>query len=96
MDETCESTKDKATVTAQPENAQRTSAEAGIQDRRKGMRERRPPKTLTDFARKNSWPELMGTNRESAKTTIERENPNVDAVMNSVKAIAIVTKRTNS
>ncbi|KAK8702069.1 hypothetical protein V6N13_020439 [Hibiscus sabdariffa] len=30
---------------------------------------------------KNSWPELVGTNGESVKTTIERENPNVDAVV---------------
>ncbi|GMI66464.1 hypothetical protein like AT2G38870 [Hibiscus trionum] len=30
---------------------------------------------------KNSWPELVGTNGESAKTTIERENPNVGAIV---------------
>ncbi|KAB2003562.1 hypothetical protein ES319_D11G140300v1 [Gossypium barbadense] len=30
---------------------------------------------------KKSWPELVGTNGESAKETIERENRNVKAVV---------------
>ncbi|KAE8676220.1 Inhibitor of trypsin and hageman factor [Hibiscus syriacus] len=30
---------------------------------------------------KNSWPELVGTNGESAKTTIENENPDVAAIV---------------
>ncbi|KAK8693968.1 hypothetical protein V6N13_071534 [Hibiscus sabdariffa] len=30
---------------------------------------------------KNSWPELVGTNGESAKATIERENRNVGAIV---------------
>ncbi|XVF21635.1 hypothetical protein REPUB_Repub12eG0107400 [Reevesia pubescens] len=30
---------------------------------------------------KNSWPELVGKNGESAKTKIERENPNVGAIV---------------
>ncbi|XVE68854.1 hypothetical protein DITRI_Ditri09bG0103100 [Diplodiscus trichospermus] len=35
---------------------------------------------------KSSWPELLGTKGEEAAATIERENPNVNAV--------IVTKET--
>ncbi|KAG4120283.1 hypothetical protein ERO13_D11G134350v2 [Gossypium hirsutum] len=34
---------------------------------------------------KKSWPELVGTNGESAKETIERENRNVKAVENRVQ-----------
>ncbi|KAK8693965.1 hypothetical protein V6N13_071535 [Hibiscus sabdariffa] len=30
---------------------------------------------------KSSWPELVGTNGERAKATIERENPNVGAIV---------------
>ncbi|TYG93894.1 hypothetical protein ES288_A11G147100v1 [Gossypium darwinii] len=30
---------------------------------------------------KNSWPELVGKDGEGAKTTIERENSNVDAIV---------------
>ncbi|KAH1063252.1 hypothetical protein J1N35_028239 [Gossypium stocksii] len=30
---------------------------------------------------KNSWPELVGKDGEAAKTTIERENPNVHAIV---------------
>ncbi|KAH1063251.1 hypothetical protein J1N35_028238 [Gossypium stocksii] len=30
---------------------------------------------------KNSWPELVGKDGEVAKTTIERENPNVNAIV---------------
>lgn len=33
------------------------------------------------IAEKNSWPELMGTNGDYAASVIERENPNVDAVV---------------
>ncbi|XVF32435.1 hypothetical protein REPUB_Repub17cG0082600 [Reevesia pubescens] len=34
-----------------------------------------------NFTGKNSWPELLRTNGEIAKTTIERENPNVGAIV---------------
>ncbi|KAJ4836292.1 hypothetical protein Tsubulata_008022 [Turnera subulata] len=30
---------------------------------------------------KNSWPELVGTKGEEAAATIEKENPNVNAVI---------------
>ncbi|GJR80929.1 proteinase inhibitor I13, potato inhibitor I [Tanacetum coccineum] len=36
---------------------------------------------MSDCQGKSSWPELVGARGEAAETTIERENPLVDAIV---------------